>query len=328
MNDSVVMVSNYPNVEDVVDFQDGLLIAGSSLLPPGKKKPMPRHDLPVPPCEDCQGMYLWQEGQLRKLNLPEFNYRQITKVADYYYLASDNGLVVWDGIKVITVITKADGLTNNRVSTMELDEDGFLWVSTFSGLNRIQPTTGKITQYLRNIEFNYLSVFQSDSLIYMGSMHGVYAFNPKHFIGDEIEPAPRWSIKKILLLSGLGMIILFSIAVYFVNRYYRRMANARSLKLKETEKKLFLLQIEQVVFRTDIAITVSNLADTLEMSERTLYRSFREYDLTPGAYLKELKLKKAMYLLNGDQGKHSLKEIAQKVGYTEQYLNRLLKDAD
>ena len=50
-NDSVVMVSNYPDVQDVIPFRGGLMIAGSQLLKP-LKFPMPHHQLSEPDCED------------------------------------------------------------------------------------------------------------------------------------------------------------------------------------------------------------------------------------------------------------------------------------
>ena len=324
-NDSVVMITNHPNIQDLIYFQGGLLIAGSNLLKP-RKLPIPRHNLSKPDCEDCRGMYIRQHNQLRKLDMPEFNYWQILESAGLYYLASDNGLVVWDGARVVSMITEREGLTDNRTCTMALDDHGFLWVSTFSGLNRINLSTGKITRYLDNVEFNYRSVMQNDSLIYMGSVQGIYLFNPKNFLGDDIEPAPRWSISQILLFFGIGMLILFSIFFYLSTRYNQRKLQLKEALIQETERKLFLLQIDQIAFSADSPITVSNLSDALDISERTLYRNFQDYGITPGAYLKELRVKKAKHLLNGSNDQFTVKEIASKVGYTEQYLRKLLNE--
>ena len=324
MEDSVVMVSNYPNIQDVVYYKDGMLIAGSSLVTP-RRIPIPRHNLPKPDCEDCKGIYLWQNNQLRKLGVPESSYEQILEADGNYYFASDSGVVVWDGARVNKIITEQDGLTDNRTCTMALDNEGFLWVSTFSGLNRINLSTGKITRYLQNVEFNRRSVLQNDSLIYMGSMQGIYIFNPTDFLGDDIEPPAPWSTKQFLVFFSVAITLIFSVILYLVSRHNRRKLQLKEMELKEMEQQLFLVQIDQIVFNTDMAITVSSLADALDMSERTLYRTFQDYDLTPGSYLKELKLKKARYLLNGDNDHATMKKVAQKVGYTERYLSKLIE---
>lgn len=325
-NDSVVMITNYPDIQDVASFQDGMLVAGSNFLDPHRyKSQRPPSSLPKPDCEDCRGMYLWQNSQLQQLDLPQINYRQILEADGIYYFASDSGVVVWDGERVTRIITENDGLTSNQSCNMVLDEYGFLWVSTFSGLNRINLSTGKITHYLKNIEFNYRSVLQHDSLIYMGSIRGVYIFNPEEFIGDDIEPAPSRKSRDVVIAFGVAFVLAFSLLFYFLNRYYHRRARLKEAQLRETEKNLFLLQVDQIVFTTNISLTVSSLADYMEMSERTLYRSFKEYNITPGAYLKELKLKRAQHLLKQVKGKEDLKAIAKQVGYTESYLKKLLK---
>jgi AraC-like DNA-binding protein len=324
-NDSVVMVSNFPDIHDMACFENGLLIAGSKLLKPGTSS-IPHHNLPVPNCKDCRGMYLWQENQLRKLDVPELNYRYILEADENYYFASDSGVVVWNGEKVTNVITEDDGLTNNQTCSLVMDDNGFLWVSTFSGLNRVNLSNGKITQYLKSIEFNYHSVFKNDSLIYIGSVQGVYSFSPVKFLQDDVEPVPPWATKQYLTLFGGVTIPFISLLFYLVWRRNRRKVQLKDKQIKEMERKLFLVQIDQIVLNTEMAITVSSLAHSLDISERTLYRTFKEYDLTPGIYLKELKLKKAKYLIKDDRIKQNLKEVAQKVGYTESYLKKLLQE--
>ena len=224
------------------------------------------------------------------------------------------------------MITESDGLTDNRTCTMARDAHGFLWVSTFSGLNRINLSSGKITRYMENVEFNYRSVMQNDSMIYMGSVQGIYIFNPKDFIGDDIGPEPPMGTQQVLFLFGGGLTLLFSVILFLYFRYNRKKLELREAEFKKTEKQLFLLQIEQIIFTADLPITVSNLAHTLDVSERTLYRNFQQYCLTPGSLLKELKLKKAKLLLkNGGHDPEAIEKIAQKVGYSTQYLKKLLQ---
>jgi AraC-like DNA-binding protein len=325
--DSVVMISNFPNIEDLIYFEDGLLIAGISLIK-HTYLTAPTHNLPKPACDNCRGIYIMQNKQLTKLEFPDLNYYQILEINEHYYFASDSGIVVWDGDKEISLITENEGLTDNRTCTMALDEHGFLWVSTFSGLNRINLSTGKINQYLNNVEFNYRSVFQNDSMIYMGGINGIKAFKPKEFIGDDIEPKPPLSIARIFILIGTGVILLMYFIVYFIRKYFKRKLLLKEVQLQETEKKLFLLQVEQTVLNGGMPLTVKSLADEMNLSERSLYRNFDKYNLRPGAFLKELRLKKAIYLLKDRNDIGTIREVAEKVGYTVPYLYKLIENKD
>jgi transcriptional regulator GlxA family with amidase domain len=121
---------------------------------------------------------------------------------------------------------------------------------------------------------------------------------------------------------------LISFTVYFIRKYFKRKLLLTEVQLQETEKKLFLLQVEHTVFDMEMPLTVKTLADSLNFSERSLYRSFEEYGVTPGAYLKELRLKKAKHLLKNTDDMDEIMTVAQKVGYTEKYLIKLLEQKD
>jgi len=323
-SDSVIMVSNHPDVQDLAITKDGFFLAGTSLQKP-RIEGLPIPNFSFPECMDCNGVYMWKNEQLDQLDIPEFNYRHINYSDDTYYFASDSGVVVWNGEKVTNVISEEDGLTSNLTCLTIKDKHGFLWVSTFSGLNRINLTNGNITHYLKNIEFNYRSSFQSDSLIYLGSVQGIYTFNPDDFLGDDIIPSEPLSSQQLLLILGSIMFAIFLVLLYFIKRYYLNKVQSREAQLEASERKLFFLQIDKVVYNTDDPLTVKNLAENLEMSERTLYRKFEEYGHTPGSYLKILRIKKAKYLLNNEKTSIPFNEIAKKVGYTEGYLKKLLE---
>jgi transcriptional regulator GlxA family with amidase domain len=98
------------------------------------------------------------------------------------------------------------------------------------------------------------------------------------------------------------------------------------LEILKAERQLFLLQIEQIFFRTEMPLTVSTLAEAMNISERSLYRSFQQHDLTPGICLKELRLKKAKYLLKDSNDTEAIRKVAQNVGYTEHYLRKLINE--
>ena len=79
------------------------------------------------------------------------------------------------------------GLPNDVVYQIVEDKEGFLWLTTNNGLVCFQPTTGMMKVYttsngLLGDQFNYRSSFETeDGTIYLGSIDGFIAFNPKNF---------------------------------------------------------------------------------------------------------------------------------------------------
>lgn len=68
----------------------------------------------------------------------------------YMWVASYEGLYLHDGNKLSPVNQGANNtsLTTTRISNLDLDYNGDIWVGTYTGLNRIDSKTGVITQYL------------------------------------------------------------------------------------------------------------------------------------------------------------------------------------
>jgi len=60
---------------------------------------------------------------------------------------------------------------------------------------------------------------------------------------------------------------------------------------------LFLAKIEGFIFNSNEFISVHHIADYLAVSERQLYRIFEKYDITPGKFIKDIKLRKAHFLI-------------------------------
>ena len=71
----------------------------------------------------------------------------------------------------------------------------FLWLTTNNGLVCFQPTTGMMKVYttsngLLGDQFNYRSSFETeDGTIYLGSIDGFIAFNPKNFSENKFLPS-------------------------------------------------------------------------------------------------------------------------------------------
>ena len=81
--------------------------------------------------------------------------------------------------------TVFDGLPNNSVAGILEDAQGDLWLSTYSGLSRLDPETEKFTNFwesdgLRSVTFN-TGVYAKDTsgILYFGSNDGLLYFNPE-----------------------------------------------------------------------------------------------------------------------------------------------------
>lgn len=91
-------------------------------------------------------------------------------------------------------INSNNGLANDVVYQIQEDDEGFLWLSTNSGIVRYSPETESLKNYdietgLRTNQFNYKSSYKdSDGTLYFGSVDGFVRFHPADF--KEIDVLP------------------------------------------------------------------------------------------------------------------------------------------
>lgn len=85
-----------------------------------------------------------------------------------------------------TTFTQKDGLANNFVYGILVDEQGMLWMSTNHGLSRFNPDTEKFNNFVRNDglqsnEFNSRSFHKNDKgELYFGGINGITKFTPEN----------------------------------------------------------------------------------------------------------------------------------------------------
>ncbi len=101
-----------------------------------------------------------------------------------------------------THYTTSDGLPDNTIHSMQVDNDGNLWLGG-TGLSRFDPTKQKVTNY------NYLDGLQSDLFIvnasykdrngrlYFGGPHGLSFFDPGQIDKEESLPNIQFTGLKI-----------------------------------------------------------------------------------------------------------------------------------
>ena len=97
--------------------------------------------------------------------------------------------------ETFTSYNLADGLPNDVIYQIVEDKEGLFWLTTNNGLVCFQPTTGAMKVYttsngLLGDQFNYRSSFETeDGTIYLGSIDGFVAFNPKNFSENKSLPS-------------------------------------------------------------------------------------------------------------------------------------------
>ncbi|HSL90577.1 MAG TPA: two-component regulator propeller domain-containing protein [Ignavibacteriaceae bacterium] len=89
--------------------------------------------------------------------------------------------------------TVANGLPEDAVMSIRIDNDGYLWISLVKGISRFNPTTKQFTNYdykdgLGNKEFISTSAIGMDGKLLFGGKNGVTYFYPTHVIQPVVKP--------------------------------------------------------------------------------------------------------------------------------------------
>lgn len=103
--------------------------------------------------------------------------------------------------------TTSQGLSNNITYSILGDNSGNIWVSTNTGISRINPQTGIIRSFGLNEglainEFNSGASFSENGLFLMGGMGGIVSFHPDSINREEIETADQKVMLTEIRASG------------------------------------------------------------------------------------------------------------------------------
>lgn len=90
--------------------------------------------------------------------------------------------------------TIEDGLPDNSIKSIVIDDDGSLWLGTSNGLSQFNPETEKFISYstadgLNNNNFNFGAAYKTlDSLLIFGGTNGLNIFNPSEIEQSLYKP--------------------------------------------------------------------------------------------------------------------------------------------
>jgi signal transduction histidine kinase/ligand-binding sensor domain-containing protein len=96
-----------------------------------------------------------------------------------------------------TVLTVNDGLADNVIYAIHIDESGNLWMSTNNGLSMYNPTNDKFRNYnisegVQSKQFYWGSSFKNSyGEIYFGGVNGFNLFHPDSIYGQSIIPTVK-----------------------------------------------------------------------------------------------------------------------------------------
>ncbi|WP_421903417.1 two-component regulator propeller domain-containing protein [Maridesulfovibrio sp.] len=111
------------------------------------------------------------------------------------WLGTDSGLNRFDPqTGIFTRYSEMNGLANDGIQGLCLDDNGHVWVSTFKGVSRLDPVSGKVWNFgpsdgLQGIEFWINSYNKGQTgKIYFGGLKGLNMFNPRNIKINRTPP--------------------------------------------------------------------------------------------------------------------------------------------
>lgn len=161
---------------------------------------------------------------------------------------SQEGVLFFNPEKKITKhFTTAEGLSNNLVTFIQFDEDENIWVGTLNGLNKLIPSSGKITSYsysdgLPGNDFAYgISHLMNGEIITVADL-SVVKFNPKNVFENKFFPKVQ-----LLFYEKSGIKYFFQhneneISVSYKDKTFR--VNFTAINFIDADKTQFAYKLE------------------------------------------------------------------------------------
>jgi len=113
--------------------------------------------------------------------LPQATVGAIAQTADgYIWLATEEGLVRFDGVRFSVLDTTNSALTDNYISSLRAGRDGSLWIRTPAALYRYRAGHLRSVCTGRSVGLDFTPIFEDASgTIWSGDVGGVTAYTPK-----------------------------------------------------------------------------------------------------------------------------------------------------
>jgi AraC-like DNA-binding protein len=203
------------------------------------------------------------------------------------------------------------------------------WISTENGMF-LQPDKKKdLIPFIKDVEFNrYALTFHNDT-IFAGSVEGMFIIDTydvaKNFLTVYYNRKQRMDAEErnTYLLIGASLVSVLAGVAILYQRYRKRKARL-VLPQKDTAPALTLKAIGDTI-RDHNIMTVEALAEHFKTNTVQLNRQFKNFDTTPGKFMKTVKLNLARELLAQNV---PMEEVVQKTGYSAAFIRKELRSQE
>lgn len=196
------------------------------------------------------------------------------------WLCSEQGLLLYNcNTESTTTYDEKNGMSSTFTYAALKDKNGFIWISTNKGINRLDPKTGRFRIFstldnLQDHEFNTGAYhIGASGMMYFGGIKGINIFNPVNF-----RPSP---IARTVLLKELriGNQVLNTDSI----------RHLKSLELNHHENNL------QVAFAVPEYLNAGDIIYFYRLNSRSSWTRLNHYNtlylsnLAPGEYTIQVK---------------------------------------
>ncbi|NVJ86507.1 MAG: helix-turn-helix domain-containing protein [Algoriphagus sp.] len=263
-----------------------------------------------------QGVCLkWDGNRIDTLAVLPAKVKDIYPVGDRLILSSDSGVFEWKDEE-----NEPKKLADTPFAVMStLDDFNNLWIATENGLYVLTPDFPDPVIIIPNVEFNREALLLQSEMLYAGAVDGLYTLNTyeieKSYLPNILNTLQvSKNERKSMWIVGAFILVFISVGGYL---FYMKKKKERVLNLRKSGAEEWNLKdLEQRVIQEKI-LTVEGLATALDTNTVQLNRNFKKMGITPGKFLKKVKLKQAKQLL--DSGS-SIEEVSKSIGYSEKLI--------
>ncbi|GAB2487671.1 helix-turn-helix domain-containing protein [Algoriphagus taiwanensis] len=264
---------------------------------------------------------LWDGEKIYPIAQIPSRIRDIYVAGQQVFLASDLGVYVLDELKQETISLE---YSIPYSVALQIDGLGNLWIASENGLYVVDEEFGKDPfLVIPQVEFNRDAIFLKEEILYAGAVDGLYQVNTyeikKEFIPGIAATLTILDFRSKNAFWALlgGIFILGMVTLVLWRKYYGQKETGTLIPLKN---ELTLEDFRLAILENNLS-TVDSIAEKFDTNTVQLNRIFKNFDTTPGKYLKKIKLELASKLLSEGM---DIEEISKKTGYSTAFIKKEL----
>lgn len=198
-----------------------------------------------------------------------------------------------------------------------------LWISTENGLYLYVESLADAIPFIPHVEFNRSALAIYNDHVFVGSIDGLYTIDIYTVMTDFLPP---YLNKKQFSFFWWPALILTVLVLLIISGSYfwlkkKRTQVVLSPPSVQAAPVISLKQIESDI-RIKNIMSVEALAELYKTNTVQLNRTFKNFDTTPGKFLKKVKLDMAREMMKEEL---TIQEVVAKTGYSATYIKKNLE---